>query len=739
MDFPRNILKALFYEIELDHVANAIVQKYKSDDFLFKKIVEIMSILMPAFTKSELKLLADMEKQKWKKDCDTIGKCVLESLMNAIKELSVNNTSSLLKVQFNNLLRWRETSLFLGEDLLICAILSKNSPQIKNDFSWQEVLTHDNHELNTLLQTNDLCDLHLHFSSSYAAFDLQWIQWMNCKYSGKEDGNESKWIQIAMTIRLKIFSYLECKKADWIGIENILSWEDNMIHTQTTSLYDDINFAILCSQKINNDGDYSYWDYAIRTDISTLNNSPYTLLWGERKLLYSYLFEFNNGKDPNIKKLATAFYMYCIIKINIRKNYILTNKFVGLENFQDHNNKHCDVGDNIKDKYVIQSSLEGNSKIKIEPRFSISFENAEKKMARKSNTNFFMPFFSDNLFANQQTDRIAFTISIPKPKNKSREGWSKNRTETQKTFEIFLHKFYKKADDNQIPIVGVDFAGADWKSRPYFFSPLVRYGRENGFDNFTYHIGEDFYDLIDGLRAVDEVLVFLNWNGHNRLAHLNSLFVDVEKYYETRHWNMIIPQQILLDNLIWIQKWTDKLCVKLEDDVEKLFIQKIEDCFKDLKCEKYLSFESYMGNFEIRGFEDTYLLETVAENYNKLTQITAWHILKSHKFLSLLEKIQTSLLQTIINKNIHIETCPSSNFLIGRFDKYDSVPTANLYKYIDKASISINTDIKGTVATSLVNEYSLMALALEKKGIEKTEIHQYLKKIMNASHTRKFT
>ena len=51
----------------------------------------------------------------------------------------------------------------------------------------------------------------------------------------------------------------------------------------------------------------------------------------------------------------------------------------------------------------------------------------------------------------------------------------------------------------------------------------------------------------------------------------------------------------------------------------------------------------------------------------------------------------------------------------------------------------INTDIKGTVATSLVNEYSLMALALEKKGIEKTEIHQYLKKIMNASHTRKFT
>lgn len=74
----------------------------------------------------------------------------------------------------------------------------------------------------------------------------------------------------------------------------------------------------------------------------------------------------------------------------------------------------------------------------------------------------------------------------------------------------------------------MDFAGADWKSRPYFFLPLVKYGRSCGFDNFTYHVGEDFYDLIDGLRAVDEVLVFLDWNGNNRLAHLNSLFVDVK-------------------------------------------------------------------------------------------------------------------------------------------------------------------------------------------------------------------
>lgn len=27
----------------------------------------------------------------------------------------------------------------------------------------------------------------------------------------------------------------------------------------------------------------------------------------------------------------------------------------------------------------------------------------------------------------------------------------------------------------------------------------------------TYHVGEDFLDIVDGLRAIDEVLLFVGW------------------------------------------------------------------------------------------------------------------------------------------------------------------------------------------------------------------------------------
>lgn len=67
----------------------------------------------------------------------------------------------------------------------------------------------------------------------------------------------------------------------------------------------------------------------------------------------------------------------------------------------------------------------------------------QRKNGKKIQHQFLYAIFSDSLFVNQQKDKIAFTISIPKPMNKNREGWSKNRTETQRAFDIFLNKFYK--------------------------------------------------------------------------------------------------------------------------------------------------------------------------------------------------------------------------------------------------------------------------------------------------------
>lgn len=44
--------------------------------------------------------------------------------------------------------------------------------------------------------------------------------------------------------------------------------------------------------------------------------------------------------------------------------------------------------------------------------------------------------------------------------------------------------------------------------------------------NFTYHIGQDFFDIADGLRAVDELLIFCGVERGNRLGDALSLRIN---------------------------------------------------------------------------------------------------------------------------------------------------------------------------------------------------------------------
>mgnify|MGYP002460794905 CR=1 FL=1 len=51
---------------------------------------------------------------------------------------------------------------------------------------------------------------------------------------------------------------------------------------------------------------------------------------------------------------------------------------------------------------------------------------------------------------------------------------------------------------------------------------------------FTFHVGEDFLDIVDGLRAIRESLIFLNLENRDRIGHALVLGTDVEKYYMKR-------------------------------------------------------------------------------------------------------------------------------------------------------------------------------------------------------------
>ena len=123
----------------------------------------------------------------------------------------------------------------------------------------------------------------------------------------------------------------------------------------------------------------------------------------------------------------------------------------------------------------------------------------------------------------------------------------------------------------------------------------------------------------------------------------------------------------------------------------------------------------------------------------KGSRVDSWKMPKSEKILELLKKIQGAILGEIISRHIHIETCPTSNLCIGPFVRYDELPSAQLYHKIDSASLSINTDIKGAIATNLETEYSLVGLSLIKRGRDIEEVKSYLKKVIETGMTNRFT
>ena len=124
--------------------------------------------------------------------------------------------------------------------------------------------------------------------------------------------------------------------------------------------------------------------------------------------------------------------------------------------------------------------------------------------------------------------------------------------------------------------------------------------------------------------------------------------------------------------------------------------------------------------------------------------------------MELVQEVQLKMQHEIKNKNIAIETNPTSNYLIGTFKRYSKHPITNFYnlgleidneliKKCPQLSVSINTDDQGIFSTSLENEYALMAIALEKERdksgnlkYNSSMIYEWLERIRQMSMEQSF-
>lgn len=685
MDICRGVLRALFLDYPLSKVFDKVCGNVSDGDFL-KPVEHLLRWRMTELTLTDARAIVERLTQKFSRSSCSIFVHLFDYLCdNQYNDIFVDGNLSTPLIRHEHLFRWMEIVKFIDGDLLTIANIvncDKNKRQ-RDSFTWSLALKTDETLFN--IENTDI-DLHVHQNVANDRFYIHWIDLMNrfaitsrktedVKQEGdimldewsvkvrqyaplmlwKEnytDKSYMDWIGVAAIIRFYLFRFLEEGKA--IAPKERRDIYNSMTDSDIAKLLLDECRKFTSSYRSTAFKEYvgksnidKAWDYCVQNKYvdEDTRKSPYCIFVGERRLIYKLLLKIEeNNKDA--KKMAPWFYLYLLIKNRIRMEHYLVNDLVGLSNYNlTVNNFDSQM---VKAMQMQSEQLQDNNSI------------IEVRMKDKECDDFL--------------------------KKRERPKWIKAILLISKSFRIeksksIVAKYIKPLQKGKI--AGVDFAGSDTEKRPRDFEDIIKYLRDKGIDNLTYHIGENFYDLVDGLRAIDEIMTDLNWQKPNRLAHLLALFTNADKYYERKHYTVTMPRKMLLDNLEWIRKNAPE-GVDTNDFVLPDILQQDEDIV-------------------------VFRLKRTIVDVVKYNQ----------------DRIRTE----IIHRGIPIETCPTSNLRIGYFSKYSELPTCSLL-CDEESVVTINTDAPGILNTSLENEYNLIALALKKdKGKSESDIKKAVERL----------
>ena len=117
---------------------------------------------------------------------------------------------------------------------------------------------------------------------------------------------------------------------------------------------------------------------------------------------------------------------------------------------------------------------------------------------------------------------------------------------------------------------------------------------------YTFHVGEEFRDIISGLRAIVEAVIFLNLKNEDRLGHAVALGIDPELFLLERK-KISMSRGEYFDNLVFMYfllGYSEQNIVKremLKDRINRLAYEIYEDFFEK-------------GKYDADDFVDAWLL-----------------------------------------------------------------------------------------------------------------------------------
>jgi len=787
-------LRAMFSQIKGDDILTAldlsknIDPKHLDAECEESQVMKLLTqVDKDSYSLDQLMMIGQIIMGKWMvADVDCLplkfhkGDSVFNMLLYfASKTLLVKDGDPICN--YRSLLRWHGLTVQLSEDLFTTAFLASHdltNGYERKYFDWDAYLGHNCKELNALFK-KPMAELHMHLKGSSYNLDISWICLMNNVMSMRaifdkvaENRKDTEWdshlyekVRKAAVIRYYLAGVVGCHNNPITKAElsDFLEGRQPGTKDDNAPTFDSL---VKCSYKSAEDKalkytvarhdiehgmllDYVPVKYYRKYPVATL------VMASERKLMYECFHKIYSN-DYVDSDFPTLFYAYLTYKDHFRHAILQLNVRVGFANFANY--------EKLKTEFILQKHYSLLYKAAVEDFIGHSKNRyVEARIVPKETVEDIEKSLSDIYVSldEDSKDKCSIIFHFIKKRDESYKDnkairHNELRQEVKrKAFAIYNFRLKNENRDSLVGrVVGIDAANSEIYTRPEVFAQAFRFLRgheifsteyNRPYDlNVTYHVGEDFLDLADGLRAVEEAIIFLGLRSGDRLGHALSLGTDVRKYYEKRYNTICETKQVLLDNFAWLHH----KCIRLRGSATLLgFLEMMfHKYFRDLYDEKFWEkstrvsrifsepdfdweqlddVETYYLSWLLRGNSPTFGkdfdfydempngiekqwidaglnhhvgAELASRNSNARQLYDMYHarnfadISQSvdsftipvdyrEDFYELLEMIQEQLMSKIERKHIAIECNPSSNYKIGEIDRYEQHPILRFFNY----------------------------------------------------------
>lgn len=798
MDQIRTSLEVLFIDQDIKSV-------YNNKKIDVKSFTDKLRNRGLGGTLDQLGIIAKLVTDKWmESDCmaSNLLFCPVKSVFNVLLHATnpvLHKYNHMAVCKYENLFKWQALSESLGEDLLVTSYLASSdlkSNITRTKFDWKPYIDHDCKEINLIFE-REMVELHSHLYGSSLNFDISWMYLMN---------NPRPESLIPAAIRYYLFLYLNHVNED-LNLEEIINTVELLPKEYHSGILRHkiqvINQMYGRRFSLHNGSKEATPDYAICGNDQGL----YSILGGERCFMYNMFRLIYSGKLSNTL-YPQLFHIYLFEKERMRHDLIQLDNGIGFANFANYDERKCKyipwntIYSHLLQQLSIGSYLDGKEdKRYIEERIVPQTDVHSNVLTLKEITSTVDSSLKLHKGNTEHDVNYRFIYHFIKQKDQlyrldnlnPRHYLLRNKVKRQ---AMAIYNLRQSQHSVSKYVVGIDAANSEMFARPEVFAQAFRYLRhhdssvDSGIKDlgFTYHVGEDFYDIVDGLRAIDELLKFIELRNGDRIGHGLVLGTDVDAYYKIRNNAICAPREILLDNAAWLYNVSLRL---MPYTPSHSYIEKIFRYYYNLIYD-------HVTNCDIRDYYDSWLLRgdnptttynrrpsiidrwerydysedeevmVARDNHKAVNLYNAYHynenikrkgavgdILKIESserqgFSNMISTIQEYFLSKIEEMHISIECNPTSNLRIGDIQRYEEHP---IFKFNNLGietgyphhclSVSINTDDKGVFGTSQEREYSLIALALEKNRMHDLnnkpgQIIDWLDKIRQLSVSNSF-